>query len=484
MTILDANFLNYNSNSIEVVNNGLGVKLYETGPIEASSEGLTLKLSSITNAMLYGEIANEKLEKEYIQSDGSISFIDTLNMNYNKITGLMPGVNYNDAINKSQLDQLSMNMKNALDPVLVVTIEHITLSNLQTIDGVLTKLNDRVLVTNQIDKKDNGIYIVNNTDWIRASDVPINYNINGKFIMVLAGVIFHSTGWICSNGENNAIVGTDNLNIIQFTDINNMTYDFGLLFDSNTNILKVYSQDLIGNGLIIDNLNKIIINIKDSSLYLDEFGIKVNINKGFNLVPGGLNIGLSDGFEFDNNDYLTLISNYPLQLDQTGLTLLYDYEFDIDSENKLILNLGYGLNKDINGIYIDTGNGITSNPNVSLTTLNLNWNIGGINTITNVKDPINNTDVTNKKWVVDEIEKSSVQKDIFILTSIDISNKYIELSTIPISTSRINLVVAEAPSQFYGIDFRQDNNILKRLTWDGLGMDGRVLENDSVVVFY
>lgn len=489
MTLLDANFLDYNINSLEVINNQLSIKIYEYGPITVIPEGLTLKLASITNAMLHGGIANEKLEKEYIQSDGSISFINNLNMGSNKITGLMPGIDFNDAINKQQLDQLSTDMKNTLDPVLVVATNPISLSNFQTIDGILVSSGDRVLATNQPDPKDNGIYIVSSSIWVRASDVSNGYNMNGKYVMILAGVIYHATGWLCSNETESAIVGSDNLNIIQFSDINNIIYRFGLVFDVNTSTLDINLQDFVGNGLTITPIKKIIINVSDTSLYLDTSGIKVNASKGLEIISTGLCISLAAGFEYDSNDNLTLITNYPLKLGQTGLSLLYNFEFEINNDNRLIIKLGNGLYKDASGIHVDTDdNGITTNPKLGLTYLTSDWDIGGVNTITNIKNPIQNMDVTNKQWVeshVENLEETlSFHKDTFIISALDLINKYITLTYEPISQVRINLSIIEAPPQFYDIDYRQDNSQLKRITWDGLGLDGNIAVDDKVIVIY
>lgn len=55
-------------------------------------------------------------------------------------------------------------------PVRVATVAPINLSGLQTIDGELLVAGDRVLVKNQANPQDNGIYVVNNRDWTRAKD--------------------------------------------------------------------------------------------------------------------------------------------------------------------------------------------------------------------------------------------------------------------------------------------------------------------------
>jgi hypothetical protein len=55
-------------------------------------------------------------------------------------------------------------------PVRVATTANITLSGLQTIDGVVVAADDRVLVKDQTDATENGIYVVSSSAWSRATD--------------------------------------------------------------------------------------------------------------------------------------------------------------------------------------------------------------------------------------------------------------------------------------------------------------------------
>jgi hypothetical protein len=55
-------------------------------------------------------------------------------------------------------------------PCVVATTANITLSGLQTINGVAVVADDRVLVKDQTDTVDNGIYVVSTSAWSRAKD--------------------------------------------------------------------------------------------------------------------------------------------------------------------------------------------------------------------------------------------------------------------------------------------------------------------------
>ncbi len=73
-------------------------------------------------------------------------------------------------------------------PCRVATTANITLSGLQTIDGLTLIANDRVLVKDQTDATKNGLYSVQETAWVRSVDFNDNNEvINGVLVSVWAG---------------------------------------------------------------------------------------------------------------------------------------------------------------------------------------------------------------------------------------------------------------------------------------------------------
>ena len=71
-------------------------------------------------------------------------------------------------------------------PVVAATTVNITLSGEQTIDGVVVTSGDRVLVKDQTDASENGIYVVSASTWTRATD----WNADGD---VVAGTLITNT---------------------------------------------------------------------------------------------------------------------------------------------------------------------------------------------------------------------------------------------------------------------------------------------------
>jgi hypothetical protein len=75
-------------------------------------------------------------------------------------------------------------------PVRAASVAPVTLFGLQSIDGVELPAGDRVLVKNQADAVENGIWIARSTGWFRASDFNGSRDaVTGTEIGVVAGAV-------------------------------------------------------------------------------------------------------------------------------------------------------------------------------------------------------------------------------------------------------------------------------------------------------
>ncbi|MFV3316446.1 phage tail protein [Pseudomonas sp. NY15374] len=80
--------------------------------------------------------------------------------------------------------------------VRVATTANITLTGLQTVDGVLLLAGDRVLVKNQAAAKDNGLYTAAVGSWSRSSDADASTEVTpGLIVAVEQGAILADTIW-------------------------------------------------------------------------------------------------------------------------------------------------------------------------------------------------------------------------------------------------------------------------------------------------
>lgn len=111
---------------------------------------------------------------------------NTLDLSQNKIVNLTDGVDDQDAASVAQLNRAVKGYKYK-EPVRVATTESITLSGTQVIDGVSVSAGDRVLVKDQTDAKENGVYIANSSVWSRSADFSNGGDILGAAVFVSEG---------------------------------------------------------------------------------------------------------------------------------------------------------------------------------------------------------------------------------------------------------------------------------------------------------
>jgi hypothetical protein len=121
------------------------------------------------------------------------------------------------AATKAYVDNVTSGI-NFHQPVRVATTANITLSGTQTIDGVSVSAGDRVLVKDQTNQTQNGIYVVAAGSWSRASDAdntPSGELSGGDFSLVLEGTVNSGYGYICSN-TSAITIGTTNVTYAAF----------------------------------------------------------------------------------------------------------------------------------------------------------------------------------------------------------------------------------------------------------------------------
>jgi len=133
--------------------------------------------------------------------------------------------------------------------VLVATTSGITLSGLQTVDGVLLQAGDRVLVKDQVSGETNGIYIASAGAWTRSTDFdgnPSGEVSAGNIIPVESGDTLYSTLWVLVT-PNPITVGTTPLDFSLFSQPHEMIPGHGITIDAN--IITVDGASLVGNSL-------------------------------------------------------------------------------------------------------------------------------------------------------------------------------------------------------------------------------------------
>jgi len=175
-----------------------------------------------------------KADKTYVDSE-----IDDLTDNVDELYDTKADITYVDSA-ISGLD--------AKEAVLVATDSNITLNGLQTIDGIELSENDRILVKNQTNAAENGIYSVKSDDWIRTEDADNNPGSevnNGMYCFVTNGTNNANTGWILS-ATDPVELGTTELYFNIFSNV---------IINANDILTKLKTVDGSGSGLDADLLD-------------------------------------------------------------------------------------------------------------------------------------------------------------------------------------------------------------------------------------
>ena len=122
---------------------------------------------------------------------------------------------------------------------------------LAAIDGVTLTLNQRVLVKDQADTFENGVYQLSQvgdagTKWIltRVTDMDQADEIAGTFVFVSGGTLYADTGWVCTSEPEAVVLGTSAITFGQFSAAGHITPGVGLVKTGNTLSVDGLLEDL------------------------------------------------------------------------------------------------------------------------------------------------------------------------------------------------------------------------------------------------
>jgi hypothetical protein len=250
------------SDSMELLAPGAQFQLLQSNGVAAPS--WVSELQNITKVTLSSDAAPtanaELANKKYVDDQAALKLSLTggtmsgnIAMGSNSITGLADPTAAQDAATKAYVDSLA----SGLDPK--ESVRAATTANLAgyaagsitglgaslSIDGISLVSGDRVLVKNQSDAKQNGIYTYDGTDQLdRASDhdgTPANEVSAGNFTFVEQGTQA-STGWVLQ-GDGILTLDTDLLQWAQFSAAGAFTASLGVELVGND-----FRADLLASG--------------------------------------------------------------------------------------------------------------------------------------------------------------------------------------------------------------------------------------------
>jgi hypothetical protein len=140
-----------------------------------------------------------------------------------------------DIANKQYVDQIAAGLS-VKAPVLYATTGNITLSGLATQGGGdwASAIPDgsRILVKNQTNQADNGIYIAAASTWARASDMSTWAQVPGAFCFVEQGSTQADNGYVCTSDQGGTL-GVTAITWVQFNGLTTYTAGTGLQLIAN-----------------------------------------------------------------------------------------------------------------------------------------------------------------------------------------------------------------------------------------------------------
>ena len=105
--------------------------------------------------------------------------------------------NPTDIVNKAYVDMTAQGYAIKVECQVTTTV-NISLSGLQTIDGYTTLAGDRVLVKNQTNQTQNGIYVAATGAWSRSTDANTYASLVSAFTFIQNGATQQNSGWACT----------------------------------------------------------------------------------------------------------------------------------------------------------------------------------------------------------------------------------------------------------------------------------------------
>jgi len=214
-----------------------------------------------------------------------------------KITNLGTPTNATDAATKGYVDSTAIGLDVKLS-VRAATTANINLTtdleNGDVLDGVTLATGNRVLVKNQTDQTENGIYVVVASGTAsRSEDANSNAEVTaGLFTFVEEGTVNGNTGYVLTS-DNPITLGSTNLVFSQFSGSGTFTAGSGLTLAGT-----VFSADVTptsGNPSLTNTGGAIEVKTDTTrGLSVDANGLGINAGTGLTFSSGAL--GFASGY--------------------------------------------------------------------------------------------------------------------------------------------------------------------------------------------
>jgi len=219
--------------TLAVGNGGTGGTSF-TGYIVGNGSSPFTATTTIPTTDLSGTISNSQLANDSVTVGSTTIALGSSSLTLAGLTSVTVTQDPTQALQlatKQYVDSVAQGLA-AKAPVLVATTANITLSGEQTIDGVLTSAS-RVLVKNQTNAADNGIYVSAAGAWARSADANTWDELVSAYVFVEDGTNYADTGWV-STVNPGGTLGVTPVTWVQFSGAGSYAAGTGLTLTGNT----------------------------------------------------------------------------------------------------------------------------------------------------------------------------------------------------------------------------------------------------------
>ena len=197
---------------------------------------LILKDEYNANSFLYATTAKTPVSKtpaEVMEVLSGTALAD-FSMNSKLLKDVGVGVSPTDGVNKGYVDGLVQGIKLQSEAIIKADINvDIAAGGLLTLQTIVLKDGDQVLLTSQTTGTENGLYVAHSGAWTRALNWEVGISAAAFYVFIKEGT-YDNAGFVCTNDSGTDVIGTDTLTFAQFSGAGQIVAGAGLTKTANT----------------------------------------------------------------------------------------------------------------------------------------------------------------------------------------------------------------------------------------------------------